>query len=98
MFFFFKQKTAYGVRISDGSSDVCSSDLHEVDVIVGDERAEPFRDPAKFELHCVSNPLQPAALPVIIPSAFEHSAFGKTTRNRGEIGRASCRERVCQYV
>src|SRR3546814_1303718 len=24
--FFFKQKTAYGVRISDGSSDVCSSD------------------------------------------------------------------------
>src|SRR3546814_16740029 len=25
--FFFKQKTAYDVRISDGSSDVCSSDL-----------------------------------------------------------------------
>src|SRR3546814_7205355 len=27
MFFFFKQKTAYEVRISDWSSDVCSSDL-----------------------------------------------------------------------
>src|SRR3546814_15435739 len=26
-FFFFKQKTAYEVRISDWSSDVCSSDL-----------------------------------------------------------------------
>src|SRR3546814_4903473 len=27
VFFFFKQKTAYEVRISDWSSDVCSSDL-----------------------------------------------------------------------
>src|SRR3546814_4499793 len=36
MFFFFKQKTAYEMRISDWSSDVCSSDLEpikdEVDV------------------------------------------------------------------
>src|SRR3546814_2458918 len=28
--FFFKQKTAYELRISDWSSDVCSSDLWEV--------------------------------------------------------------------
>src|SRR3546814_2392531 len=28
-FFFFKQKTAYEMRISDWSSDVCSSDLAE---------------------------------------------------------------------
>src|SRR3546814_8816641 len=27
-FFFFKQKTSYEMRISDWSSDVCSSDLH----------------------------------------------------------------------
>src|SRR3546814_2067619 len=27
IFFFFKQKTAYDMRISDWSSDVCSSDL-----------------------------------------------------------------------
>src|SRR3546814_19070833 len=27
LFFFFKQKTAYDLRISDWSSDVCSSDL-----------------------------------------------------------------------
>src|SRR3546814_8249811 len=27
-FFLFKQKTAYEMRISDWSSDVCSSDLH----------------------------------------------------------------------
>src|SRR3546814_5212413 len=35
MFFFFKQKTAYELGISDWSSDVCSSDLsldlHQVD-------------------------------------------------------------------
>src|SRR3546814_1759031 len=29
-FFFFKQKTAYEMRISDWSSDVCSSDLSHV--------------------------------------------------------------------
>src|SRR3546814_9213154 len=28
--FFFKQKTAYEMRISDWSSDVCSSDLREM--------------------------------------------------------------------
>src|SRR3546814_9896109 len=28
-FFFFKQKTAYEMRISDWSSDVCSSDLDQ---------------------------------------------------------------------
>src|SRR3546814_19104511 len=30
MFLVFKQKTAYELRISDGSSDVCSSDLRDV--------------------------------------------------------------------
>src|SRR3546814_10491280 len=30
--FFFKQKTAYEMRISDWSSDVCSSDLERDDV------------------------------------------------------------------
>src|SRR3546814_10899932 len=34
MFFFFKQKTAYEMRISDWSSDVCSSDLAESDDII----------------------------------------------------------------
>src|SRR3546814_2593290 len=34
-FFFFKQKTAYEMRISDWSSDVCSSDLAEVQLTRG---------------------------------------------------------------
>src|SRR3546814_18628996 len=33
MFFFFKQKTAYEMRISDWSSDVCSSDLGDVCIL-----------------------------------------------------------------
>src|SRR3546814_13454218 len=33
LFFFFKQKTAYEMRISDWSSDVCSSDLHDLPLL-----------------------------------------------------------------
>src|SRR3546814_1150267 len=33
VFFFFKQKAAYEMRISDWSSDVCSSDLNQVPVL-----------------------------------------------------------------
>src|SRR3546814_15934600 len=39
VFFCFKQKTAYEMRISDWSSDVCSSDLLAVR-LVGDDEAE----------------------------------------------------------
>src|SRR3546814_8017775 len=35
LFFFFKQKTAYEMRISDWSSDVCSSDLLLRKCVVG---------------------------------------------------------------
>src|SRR3546814_4456440 len=34
-FFFFKQKTAYEMRISDWSSDVCSSDLDPAHQVIG---------------------------------------------------------------
>src|SRR3546814_3299741 len=36
LFFFFKQKTAYEMRISDWSSDVCSSDLQTGKIIAPD--------------------------------------------------------------
>src|SRR3546814_19553780 len=41
IFFFFKQKTAYEMRISDWSSDVCSSDLQAEDDL--DQPAESAR-------------------------------------------------------
>src|SRR3546814_3672744 len=37
VFFFFKQKTAYEMRISDWSSDVCSSDLEDFGAWDGDD-------------------------------------------------------------
>src|SRR3546814_3176514 len=48
--FFFKQKTAYEMRISDWSSDVCSSDLHHMRArrrrrIVGQHPAHPPDQP-----------------------------------------------------
>src|SRR3546814_3541375 len=45
--FFFKQKTAYEMRISDWSSDVCSSDLLHAPVPV----PEQIRDSMLFEKH-----------------------------------------------
>src|SRR3546814_2930132 len=44
LIFFFKQKTAYEMRISDWSSDVCSSDLrsrHYVNVVVAGKHPAP---------------------------------------------------------
>src|SRR3546814_5085790 len=45
MFFFFKQKTAYEMRISDWSSDVCSSDLVEAYQSARSRGAGPARRP-----------------------------------------------------
>src|SRR3546814_5276887 len=75
-FFFFKQKTAYEMRISDWSSDVCSSDLMtaartDIDASVGYYGVAI--DQMLNEKHAIARPLL-------------------------QIGRASCRERVCQYV
>src|SRR3546814_7588723 len=43
LFFVCKQKTAYDMRISDWSSDVCSSDLEHIGDIVGPCPAHPLR-------------------------------------------------------
>src|SRR3546814_9717530 len=50
LFFFFKQKTAYEMRISDWSSDVCSSDLNAVQGQI----ARDFGSGA-VDLHCGRN-------------------------------------------
>src|SRR3546814_4491186 len=88
-FFFFKQKTAYEMRISDWSSDVCSSDLlvlrvRAVDVAVRDAGAvPPLAQPR-------ADPFREVDRPVL--------AAGTAESDGEKIGRASCRERVCQYV
>src|SRR3546814_6342278 len=49
-FFFFKQKTAYEMRISDWSSDVCSSDLRRGHRLPPDARIPRRRQPAPDRL------------------------------------------------
>src|SRR3546814_6265762 len=87
IFFFFKQKTAYEMRISDWSSDVCSSDLR---ARVGSE-ALVVRQSA-LELLRDVNPMRDPS------GEREAGALRVQWTSTPEIGRASCRERVCQYV
>src|SRR3546814_11830226 len=109
IFFFFKQKTAYEMRSSDWSSDVCSSDLAE---------ALPQRDPLAIEDACqrhdedrrggtdepdvggrggVGGDVDEGAADAHAERA-EHQDIAPFPQDVVEIGRASCRERVCQYV
>src|SRR3546814_6530249 len=88
-FFFFKQKTAYEMRISDWSSDVCSSDL--ADRARGEQEAErgPVAEHHGHVLLLAARGLEPGA-------AACRRLVGRAAEL--EIGRASCRERVCQSV
>src|SRR3546814_4137126 len=112
MIFIFKQKTAYDVRISDWSSDVCSSDLR-----AGIDRshagnAEAGVEALKIEVdgdliireHGAAVILQRFARRVapyfrcgLRQLLFQIRGTPEREFSRG-IGRASCRERGCQYV
>src|SRR3546814_7178497 len=84
-FFFFKQKTAYEMRISDWSSDVCSSDLPVLLLGIDGERdAAPRRLRRERFQH--------------LGKRRHASVILRDFVARMQIGRASCRERVCQYV
>src|SRR3546814_8410185 len=98
-FFVFKRKTAYVVRISDWVSDVCSADLwlfSEDTVLggsprfavlgVGDHNWADTYQAVPIRIDQRLNEL--GALPLVPRAAADTSG----------VGRASCRERVCQYV
>src|SRR3546814_1865228 len=92
LFFFFKQKTAYEMRISDWSSDVCSSDLTQMHPLrLGNmiDQLAIYRLAAPgawlLGMRCAAGPRQ-------MPDLFRDAV------HVNQIGRASCRERVCQYV
>src|SRR3546814_9363973 len=83
LFFFFKQKTAYEMRIRDWSSDVCSADLARS---YGDELAPHVRPGAALVFaHGLA-----VYFGLIVPRGDLDVIL--------EIGRASCRGRVCQSV
>src|SRR3546814_7266263 len=90
--FFFKQKTAYEMRISDWSSDVCSSDLSPPDTSTGRCRTirapwhhahdAPARHAADRPSHRQTHRRAAAATPVERKSVVE----GKSVSVRVDLG------------
>src|SRR3546814_17962800 len=110
--FFFKQKTAYEMRISDWSSDVCSSDLialaregkreflaqAQPPGHVGDHlHAHLLGEMIEIDVAALVNALShiDGAMAAAFPAV--ETTFASAGR-ASEIGRASRRERMCQYV
>src|SRR3546814_21037104 len=121
MCFFFQQKTAYELRISDWSSDVCSSDLRAhrgevVVVLVGVRRGLRLgaRMDAEGDLVTLGRPLdghpRRDRLDPLVEALVEdvehlvadlhavaEEGVGVGGLEDEEIGRATGRERGCQY-
>src|SRR3546814_13338571 len=119
MVFVFKQKTAYEMRISDWSSDVCSSDLQtewtfpelvadtlsmERPVLPAPHQVVAELNRTVLQVNITSRRSLVYHAWVTLESALVGFLFG-TALGIGlavalvhEIGRASCRERVCQSV
>src|SRR3546814_10460753 len=97
------------MRISDWSSDVCSSDLFIACAGLGalppeeaiypmvplDGAGKPLSGAARYVLHFDKDQIPPADA---FWSLTMYGADQFFVANPIEIGRASCRERVCQYV
>src|SRR3546814_5894782 len=93
VFCFFKQKTSYEMRISDWSSDVCSSDLRSLHVhipLTRTSRTKRTEDGA--HLHAVRCSCGRAVrrFPRARPGPGTRSEFA-TLAVLCQIGRASCR-------
>src|SRR3546814_1248236 len=101
--FVFKQKTVYELRISDWSSDVCSSDLHGrlqgIELSVPGIELHPHAVKMhRMAHHCLVDELEPHPRAVMEADRLGCREFLAIDRPEVQIGRASCRERVCQYV
>src|SRR3546814_10245828 len=106
MVFFFKQKTAYDMRISDWSSDVCSSDL---DAASKQPRQRETRKRRRISAKapCIERAQREGRSSRMTergtsgstsnPPAGANVTAGAMTVDVAS-GRASCRERASQYV
>src|SRR3546814_2310705 len=98
-FFFFKQKTAYEMRISDWSSDVCSSDLAIQACpprMIRAQRRSSGDGVVLYDGNLVRG--RPAFDGIALQPVNPLIKLSSPGGNVAQIGRASCRERVCQYV
>src|SRR3546814_1995031 len=100
--FFFKQKTAYELRISGWSSDVCSSDLRaKMNSILHLAISRGNGKPNEYRMNDLRT-LLVATLITLVASAcatqFKRVPLNEPLRPTSEIGSASCRESVWQYV
>src|SRR3546814_4124131 len=73
-FFFFKQKTAYDMRISDWSSDVCSSDLSFIETLVPRAVSNGYRYIQSFVIYVAIMVVVYTGLSIVGPHVF--AAFG----------------------
>src|SRR3546814_21107909 len=104
------------MRISDWSSDVCSSDLSMnghlmlITFIVKSYEAMPpggamLSNDAVYSLVLFGGTLFGAGLTIALPVGFAliliqivMAMLARSAQSLNQIGRASCRECVCQYV
>src|SRR3546814_7589216 len=98
--FFFKQKTAYEMRISDWSSDVCSSDLRAPPALSRQHRRAPRgRTPENAGPGPAGDfrQLRPA-MPAVLPR--QRQSVRALSLRVNEIFRSEERRvgNVCQYV
>src|SRR3546814_9528682 len=99
-FFFFKQKTAYEMRISDWSSDVCSSDLQRL--AVGRQREQSRRigqpeavDGERDQMAQASGTVPQVPIPDDHLSVFQHPRSEE--RRVGKECVSTCRSRWSPY-
>src|SRR3546814_18871051 len=89
------------MRISDWSSDVCSSDLPSVVM------SASFTNQVLAQIELWNNPGAYGKKVYVLPKQLDEKVAALhlakigatlTALTEKQIGRASCRERVCQYV
>src|SRR3546814_7858357 len=102
MFFFFKQKTAYEMRISDWSSDVCSSDLLPAAVMVdqGPQRIElqaQAREEAQQRGLDHHAPVADAVVDAALEQAADQAERRSEERRVGKECVSTCRSRWSPY-
>src|SRR3546814_2175762 len=91
LFFFFKQETAYEMRFSDWSSDVCSSDLTRLHP---DDRIDPGKTGPQVMRHVTVNAAESPIGWLASRGMLTPAQLGAGERLRGDYERAGLSARV----